>query len=211
MNTRLNTPHHPHTREPGWRPIQRYTTAELPPVTRRWLLDDGSLTERLISAGQGAFTVERLTQDFAVPLPSEQQLLDLPARQTALVREVVLRLDGKAVVFARSVFPMASLDGELRHLRQLKNKSLGAILFSHPGMRRTPFELALIDGHSDYLPKTLQQAGQAWGRRSCFDLGGKRLMVSEVFLEDFSPWPGILPVHRSQRGRVVPANSAQPK
>ena len=137
--------------------------------------------------------------------------MDLPARQTALIREVVLRLGGKPVVFARSVFPMASLDGELRHLRQLKNKSLGAILFSHPGMRRKPFELALVKGHSDYLPETLHQAGPAWGRRSCFELGGKQLMVSEVFLEGFRPWPGVLPVHRTQRGRVVPANSAQPK
>ena len=207
----MNTPDHSHAGEPGWRPIPRYTAAELPPGTRRWLLDDGSLTERLVSAGQGSFAVERLRQVFAVPLPSEQRLLDLPPRQTALVREVLLGLGGKPAVFARSVFPMASLQGELRHLRQLKNKSLGAILFSHPGMRRTPFELALVAGRSHYLPKAVRQAEPAWGRRSCFDLGGKRLMVSEVFLKDFRPWPDILPVHRSQRGRVVPANAAQAK
>ena len=42
----------------------------------------------------------------------------------------------------------------------------------------------------------------AWGRRSRFTIGDKSLMVSEVFLQDFSPWPDTLPVHRSQRGKV---------
>ena len=207
----MNTPENTVAREPAWRPVTRYTAAQLPTATRRWLLDDGSLTERLIHAGQGEFQVERLQQDFAVPFPSEQRLLELPARQIALVREVVLRLGGRPVVFARSVFPMASLEGELRHLRQLQNRSLGAILFSHPAMRRTPFELALIDGSSSYLPEAMQQPEPAWGRRSCFDLGGKRLMVSEVFLQEFRPWPDILSVHRTQRGRVVTAISKEPE
>jgi chorismate--pyruvate lyase len=87
-------------------------------------------------------------------------------------------------------------------LRYLRNKSLGAILFSHPGMHRSPFELALLPGSSDYLPKQLQQSTPAWGRRSRFRIGRKNLMVSEVFLEGFSPWPDALPVHRSQRGKV---------
>ena len=197
--------------EPQWQPCERFTSGALPASCRNWLLDDGSLTGRLIDLDQGRFSVLRLYQGWQVPLSSERRLLGIPRRQQAIVREVVLRLESEPVVFARSVLPVSSLTGSLAHLRRLQNKPLGAILFSHPGMQRTPFELALIDGHSDYLPKAMQQAGQAWGRRSCFDLGGKRLMVSEVFLEDFSPWPGILPVHRSQRGRVVPANSAQPK
>lgn len=205
----MNASQHTNAKEPGWRPASRYTRAELPTTSRRWLLDDGSLTERLMNADQGVFAVSRLSQGFAVPRPSERRLLALPSRQTALVREVVLTLDEQPVVFARSVFPMASLDGDLRHLRQLKNRSLGAILFRHPRMRRAPFELARIDGNNAYLPPPLKQAKPAWGRRSCFDLGGKRLMVSEVFLENFRPWPDILPVHRSQRGREVTAISHQ--
>lgn len=126
-------------------------------------------------------------------------------RQRALVREVGLMLDDKTVVFARSVFPIASLTGDLAHLRYLQNKSLGAILFKHPGMRRSPFELARIGGDSDYLPAVLQQGIPAWGRRSRFVIGGRSLMVSEVFLEDFTPWDSALPVHRAQRGKVSAA------
>jgi chorismate--pyruvate lyase len=191
--------------EPRWQPLARYTCAALAPPLRLWLTDNGSLTERLIAGGQGDFSVQRLYQGWEVPLPSECTFLELPARQLALVREVALQLGGDAVVFARSVFPMASLGGSLAHLRRLQNRSLGAILFKHPGMRRSPFELALIPGDSPYLPEHLQQPEPAWGRRSRFDLGGKKVMVSEVFLSNFTPWQATLPVHRTQRGKVSAA------
>ena len=123
-----------------------------------------------------------------MPLPSESRLLGVPPRQRALVREVGLLLDGETVVFARSVFPISSLGGSLGHLRRLQNKSLGAILFKHPGMHRCPFELAQMAGDSDYLPAHLRQSDPAWGRRSRFEIEGKRLMVSEVFLQPFTPW-----------------------
>jgi len=172
---------------------------------RAWLTDDGSLTGRLIGLGQGEFRVERLYQGWQVPLHSERGLLALPSRQLALVREVALLLADQPVVFARSVFPIASLTGSLAHLRRLHNRSLGAILFRHPSMHRSPFELAHMKGHSDYLPHALRQEEPAWGRRSRFDIQGKKLMVSEVFLRAFTPWPAVLPVHRTQRGKVSAA------
>lgn len=190
------------TPEPHWVPLQRLTSATLPAHTRRWLTDDGSLTARLISLDRGAFSVRRLSQHWGVPLPSERALLKLPERQTAIIREVTLSLGGEVVVFARSVFPIASLSGNLGHLRRLKNKSLGAILFSHPGMHRSPFELSQMAGDCSYIPRALHQQANAWGRRSRFDIDGNGLLVSEVFLEQFQPWPAVLPVHRTQRGRV---------
>lgn len=197
-----NSPHRSIAVEPRWQLESRFTNAELPTSYRPWLLDDGSLTERLIGLKQGAFRVRRLHQGWQVPLPSERRLLGLPHRQLALVREVALSLADHPVVFARSVFPITSLTGNLAHLRRLQNRSLGAILFRHPSMRRSPFELSLVAGDSGYLPPELHQAHPAWGRRSCFDIKGKNLMVSEVFLQGFTPWKSILPVHRSQRGRV---------
>lgn len=188
--------------EPRWRSLERYTTRSLPPATRAWLTDDGSLTARLVALDQGPFRVQRLYQGWEVPLLTERALLGCPPRQRALVREVALRLGDEAVVFARSVFPVASLHGCLGHLRRLHNRSLGAILFSHPDMQRSPFELAPMRGDSAYLPPQLRQPTPAWGRRSRFDIQGKQLLVSEVFLQPFRPWPATLPVHRSQRGRV---------
>ncbi|MFT4612885.1 MAG: chorismate--pyruvate lyase [Bacteroidia bacterium] len=192
-------------REPLWQPVERFTSSALPGQHRPWLTDDGSLTARLVSLGRGPFSVQRLYQGWQVPQLSEQRLLDLPQRQLALIREVALLVGGTPLVFARSVFPVTSLEGRLGHLRRLQNRSLGAILFRHPGMQRSPFELARLPGDSAYLPNHLHQANPAWGRRSRFDIAGKSLLVSEVFLHDFSPWPTVLPVHRSQRGRVSAA------
>lgn len=191
--------------EPNWRPVRQYTTAQLPPASRPWLLDDGSLTVRLTGSGNGPFSVQRLYQGWQIPLRSERQLLAAPAKQLALVREVALLLADQTVVFARSVFPVTSLTGQLAHLRYLQNKPLGAILFSSPGMRRSPFELARLPGDSDYLPAHLHQPVPAWGRRSRFTISGKSLLVSEVFLQDFTPWPSTLAVHRTQRGKVSAA------
>jgi len=192
-------------RDPLWRPEQQFTSTQLAAPRRRWLLDDGSLTARLVALDAGAFSVRRLYQGWQVPLPSEQRLLQVPARQRALVREVLLRLDGQAVVFARSVFPISSLNGELAHLRKLQHRSLGAILFRYPGMQRSPFELARLSGHSAYMAPWVRQEVPAWARRSCFDIRGKRLLVSEVFLQEFTPWDASLAVHRSRRGTVSAA------
>lgn len=192
-------------RDPLWRPQHRFTAATLPHHCRQWLLDDRSLTARLIALDQGAFSVRRLVQAWCVPLPSERQALGLPLRQRALVREVLLQLDDRPVVFARSVFPLATLEGPLAHLRRLQNRPLGAILFRQPGMRRSPFELARLAPGSAYLEPWLDQAEPAWARRSRFNIRGSHLLVSEVFLAGFQPWNALMPVHRSQRGTVSAA------
>ncbi|MFV0478225.1 MAG: chorismate--pyruvate lyase family protein [Parahaliea sp.] len=191
----------PHT-EPNWRPANQFSTCELDPQQRIWLLDDGSLTGRLISSNSGHFSVERLHQSWSRAHLSEQTVLAIRQRQRVLVREVVLKINDTPVVFARSLFPVGSLSGRLRHLRHLRNRSLGSILFRFPQMQRSPFEIARIAGNSAYLPAFLQQSSPAWGRRSCFTIDGRRLLVSEVFLQNFKPWQAVLPLHRSQRGKV---------
>lgn len=191
--------------EPLWQHLGRLTNGQLPPLSRRWLLDDGSLTGRLIDLNLGQFSVQRLHQAWEVPLLSERRLLGIPDRQQAIVREVALQLNGKPVVFARSVLPISSLTGKLAHLRRLQNKPLGAILFKQANMHRSPFELARIAGDNEYLPTHLHQTDPAWARRSRFDINQKGILVSEVFLEHFTPWPAVLPVHRTQRGKVSAA------
>lgn len=191
--------------EPLWRPAKQLNSFDLAPEVRGWLLDDGSLTGRLIDQQRGLFQVQRLYQGWEVPLSSERKLLGIPHRQLAIIREVALQQGGETVVFARSVLPISSLTGRLAHLRRLQNRPLGAILFKNAGMRRSPFEVARIAGDCDYIPPPLRQDDAAWARRSRFSIEGANLMVSEVFLRSFTPWPAVLPVHRTQRGKVSAA------
>ncbi len=195
----MNAPYS-RTQKPRWQRPERLAGADLASV-RRWLLDDGSLTARLIATGQ-RFSLRRLSQQWEQPRRDERRLLQMGARERALVRKVALCLDDQPVVYARTIFPVSSLDGPLLRLRQLQNESLGAFLFARPDMRRSPFEIARLDGHSSYLPGMLQQEQRVWARRSCFEVAGRRMIVSEVFLPAFTPWQADAAVHRSRRGKV---------
>ena len=174
-------------RSPNWRDLKSFNSQELPHRVRIWLLDEGSLTERLIRASNGNFEVQRLSQGWQLPTLSERSLLDIPARQWALVREVVLRCHGQAWVYARSVIPVATLSGSLRHLRWLQNQSLGALIFQNPQLRRSGFQLSRLPANSEYIHPSLRQQEPAWARRSRFTIAGKSLSVSEVFLQQFQP------------------------
>ena len=171
--------------EPAWRALHRYTRAGLPPAIRPWLLDPGSLTARLITASGGNFRVKVLQQSWQRPRFSERRLLGMDDREWGIVREVELRCNDEPWVFARSVIPASSVQGRLRHLRKFRNSALGAMLFSDPGMSRTPYEIALLDGCSVAIPSRLRCDDALWGRRSCFYLNGLPLMVSEIFLPAF--------------------------
>ena len=173
--------------DPHWQDQQTVLPLRLTPV-RDWLLDEGSLTSTLIAASAGDFAVCRLQQSWRTPMPSERRALNMATRQLALVREVTLLCHQQPWVFARSVIPAATLDGPLRHLRRLNQRSLGALIFRHPKLGRSPFQLALLPGNHPYIPPQLQQNDSAWARRSCFRLHNKSLLVSEVFLQPFCRW-----------------------
>ena len=168
---------------------------------RSWLLDDGSLTQHLVDTGR-RFSVERRRQQWERPTLDECQRLEIASREKALIREVLLRLDGEAVVFARSVFPESTLSGPLLRLRRLANQSLGAFLFARRDMRRSPFEIARLHADHNYVPDEVLGDATVWARRSCFRIAERSILVAEAFLPGFPSWQAPMPVHRSRRGRV---------
>lgn len=149
---------------------------------RQVLLDEGSLTARLVAASGGNFAVRVQRQCWLRPLAGEREALELRPGAHALVREVTLECHGKPWVFARSVLPAASLTGELRHLRRFGARSLGALLFADPRLVRGDFALALIGPEDALVPQALRAAHALWARRSVFELRGRPLLVQEVFL-----------------------------
>lgn len=174
-----------HPRESNWQDFRHFTAQQLDHNIRPWLLDQGSLTQRLVKASQGHFQVQVLLQEWQRPRPSETAMLGMKPREKAIIREVALLCHGQPWVFARSVIPCRSLSGRLRRLRKFNNSSLGDMLFRDPSMRRSAFEITRIDGTSQQLPKAMRQATALWGRRCRFELAAKPIMVSEVFLPAF--------------------------
>lgn len=150
-----------------------------------WLMDKGSLTAKLIKLSQGDFRVDVVRQVYARASHSEAAALGIAFHHLCLIREVVLMGHNQPWVFARSVLPLSSLSGKLRHLRKQGKRPLGAFLFSQPQLLRSPIALALINRHHKYVPANLMGEESLWGRRSIFYVAAKPLLVSEVFLAKF--------------------------
>ena len=131
---------------------------------------------------EGELKVEVLNQRFQTPYLSESRALDLPLRQWAVIREVVLHGKGIPWVYARTVIPLSTLKGPLRRLYYLGNRPLGGELFKDPTMRRDGLQLAAIK--PIHLPAHAKHLQPVWGRRSLFLLQGKPLLVAETFLDN---------------------------
>ena len=170
-----------------WRQSTVASASPVPAFWRDWLMDPGSLTQRLLDASDGQFKVEVLSQSLQRPSLSERRALSLPKHRLALVREVILMGRGVPWVFARSVIPLQTLTGRLRKLRRLDNSPLGALLFSDPTMTREPLQWACIEPNGEPLTAQLEPMDEpVWGRRSVFKLSAKPMLVCEVFLPGFS-------------------------
>jgi len=165
-----------------WHTFKRVPSFYLPKEWRDWVLDRGSLTQRLIQASNGNFSVRVVRQQWLQPNRDEALILNCPTKSLALIREVELLCYGEVWVVARSIIPSSTLTGTERQLRVLGNRPLGAFLFKSRTMKRGPLQI------SKASPELLSmQAGQAlrdplWGRRSLFFLHEKPLLVSELFM-----------------------------
>ncbi len=169
-----------------WRPARQWTSRQIPLQWRHCLLDQGSLTRRLMDASEERFSVRVVRETVMTPRPDERRSLGLPPRRRAFLREVLLVVDGSPRVFARSIIPLATMKGRLRALRRLDDRPLGALLFADPTMARGPLEIARIP--ASCIPAGLADPGEMlWGRRSVFYLEGRPLLVSEIFLSARKP------------------------
>lgn len=179
---------------PRWRSHRRWLRQCVPDALRVWLLDNGSLTDRLKHCCQGRFSVRVLHESWRRPQLDEARALDMPVTALAWVRQVQLLCDGIPWVFARTVVPVTTLSGAQRRLAHLGNRPLGAYLFADPGMQRSPVQLARITCGSALFDDAVQGLSHKphaiWGRRSVFRVGGKPLLVSEIFLPAIESEPG---------------------
>lgn len=157
---------------PRWLPSPQRWRQPPPAELLSWLLETGSLTQRLQGLARGRLRVRVLGEGWARPTPEERRHLRLPARELAWVREVSLGIDGEVWVQARSILPRSSLAGVGRRLTRLGNRSLGGLLFRDPALRRGDIATAALPTAD----------GQRWARRSKLMLHGHPILVAEAFL-----------------------------
>jgi len=185
----VTSKHKARYREPVWKNVKQQTKINkgIDKEYRDWLLDSGSLTAKLLKKSGGEFRVSVLTQSISPILLSERRILNIPNRQWAMIREVVLYGNNTPWVYARTVVPLSTLQGPLRRLHYLGDKPLGEQLFTDPSMERGNMQIAQFA--SSHIPQEVmsrqlnnQPWDSTWGRRSVFRLSSQPLLVSEVFL-----------------------------
>jgi chorismate--pyruvate lyase len=158
----------------------------LPAELRSWLLDTASLTDRLKRLCEGDFHVQVMSEGWVRPRLDERRVLRMRTSAVGWVREVQLFCGDRPRVYARTVIPARTLTGAQRRLAHLGNRPLGAWLFANPRMQRDIVELARIDSgqamFSSAVRNLASEPRSIWGRRSVFRVGGKPLLVTEVFL-----------------------------
>ncbi len=177
----------------GWMPRQRRGADTI--HAANWLTDRGSLTARLQK--QGRFSVRLGKQGRALPTADEKGEIfsHKQRRQLSWIREVTLLCDDAPLVFAHTALACAPRGPLHRWLARLGQRSLGALLFAHPGFRRGilaskrldyrhPLFHAAVDALQlhDHPPRHL------WARRSSFSFANQsvyrvhqHVLVTEIF------------------------------
>jgi len=114
---------------------------------RAWLTTPGSLTARLIAHSK-EFRVQKLRQAGALCLADEARAIGLPRARRVWEREVLLRCDGRPVVFGHTVVPLNASANDWPLFSVLGERSLGTTLFYDPRVARGRLEFARIrPGH----------------------------------------------------------------
>ena len=158
------------TEKAEW-PVAGETVAAMPANTRDWLFDSGSLTARLKTLSEGKFAVEVVDESWLIfpDLRFRSRFGPVAPEHRFWSRRVVLLGNGVPWVFANTLIPTHSLDGDLEQIIRLGTKPLGEYLFSQPELSRSEIEVKEI-------------AEGSWGRRSWFFLNAKPVLVAEYFL-----------------------------
>lgn len=157
----------------------------------QWLSAPGSLTARLRL--HGTVRVEVLDQGRRRLWPQERRALGCSVGH---VREVVLRIDERPAVWARSSVPVQAVKGPWQAIRGLGTRPLAELLFSHRAVRRGPLQALRLQAHGSAGAHMARQWARLhdrhegtsppplWARHSLFHHHGQPLQV----LEAFAPW-----------------------
>ncbi len=159
-----------------------------PLALRHWLTDAASLTAKLKARSQ-TFRVQALHQKRGNCLSDEAALIGLGRAGRVRQREVLLKCDDRAVVFAHTVVPMAATASDWPLFGALGERSLGSTLFGDPRVRRGELEYARLRSAHPLAQRVQAALGvrgrenqMLYARRCLYRRHQGLLLLTEVFL-----------------------------
>jgi chorismate--pyruvate lyase len=157
---------------------------------RAWLADTTSLTLKFRSRSS-EFRVQHLHQRLGLCLADEADVLALRRRHCVKEREVLLRIDGRPVVFAHTVVPMTATASDWPRFGSLGERSLGTTLFGDPRVERGSLQYARLPIRHPLVQRANEALGAdgpdairrpPYARRCLYRRNNGTLLVTEVFL-----------------------------
>ena len=155
----------------------------------RWLQAPGSLTARL--RAHGKVTVQLSRQGRMTLWPQERMAL---GTSEGHVREVVLLVDGRPAVWARSVTSLSAVKCPWQAIKGLGTRPLAELLFTRRQVQRDALvgeRLPRKSAERSHIAREWHRLGldasgppPNWCRRSVFWHRGQPLQV----MESFAPW-----------------------
>jgi chorismate--pyruvate lyase len=127
-----------------------------------------------------------------------------------VVREVLLRVDGRPLVWARSAVHASALAGPWKAVKGLGARPLGHLLYEDPRIHRSELQPRRLARHGHTRRQMARQWAEAvgtpapdqmlWSRNSVFTRHGMKLRVMELFLPEVAERsPGSLRLKRRRR------------
>ncbi|MDF0606749.1 chorismate lyase [Neisseriaceae bacterium TC5R-5] len=154
----------------------------LSPILQTFLTEPASLTKRLQATGH-PFAITVLQQGPSDSLAGEAHCLGLSGQSMLYAREVLLSLDDRAVVYARSVIRLNC--PHWQGVLERGNRSLGSSLFGGlSGLQRGSLEYQLLNRDHPLARHiaSLHSADYYPARRCYFSLQQAPLLVCELLL-----------------------------
>ena len=179
----------------SWNRVDSGELHQAPRQWQSWLSDTGSLTQKIERAiGQKLEVV--VLRDCRQNLNSDESRYFHFKIKRCRIREVLLCANGMPLVMANSIIPGSSSSGTNHEVLRFGKKPLGAVLFAKTRMRskKKPLrEIARLDKRNTLWKKCFQQyqnlPAVGWARRTLYQLKGRPLLVSEVFLPSLLNYP----------------------
>jgi chorismate--pyruvate lyase len=169
----------------AWVPLEA-CEGRVPESLKPWLAEPGLLTARVRATCGDATSLRLLRLEPARLAPRLRATLAVDDTG-CLVREVEINCGARRWVFAQSVFPDSTVE-RYPWLGELGDNGLGESLARVEDVRRGPLEYVELAPTHELARAALGTAahsGVLWARRAIYRLGGRPILVQEVFL------PGI--------------------
>lgn len=139
----------------------------LDPQRLDWLLLEDSMTKRFEQLDKRV-TVTVIQEAFVTAEALDNERYLLPDDTRYWLREILLCANGEPWLAGRTLVPESTLTGPELALQKLGTTPLGRYLFTSSTLTRDFIEVGQVDS--------------LWGRRSRLRLGGKPLLLTELFL-----------------------------